>query len=62
VALVITSLEGWLITPALLGRATRMNAVVVFLSLLFWGWVGGLVKAVCDRVDGLRPVAELLGD
>jgi len=74
VALVITSLEGWLITPALLGRATRMNAVVVFLSLLFWGWVWGplglilavpmmvIVKAVCDRVDGLRPVAELLGD
>jgi len=21
-----------------------------------------IVKAVCDRVDGLRPVAELLGD
>jgi len=74
VALVITSLEGWLITPALLGRATRMNAVAVFLSLLFWGWVWGplglilavpmmvIVKAVCDRVDGLRPVAELLGD
>jgi predicted PurR-regulated permease PerM len=74
VALLITSLEGWLVTPALLGRATRMNAVAVFVSLLFWGWVWGplglvlavpmmaVIKAVCDRVDGLRPVGELLGD
>ena len=74
VALAITSLEGWLVTPALLGRATRMNAVVVFLGLLFWGWVWGplglilavpmlvIVKAVCDRVDELSAVGRLMSD
>ena len=74
VALAITSLEGWLVTPALLGRATRMNAVVVFLGLLFWGWVWGplglilavpmlvIVKAVCDRVDELSAVSRLMSD
>jgi predicted PurR-regulated permease PerM len=72
--LLITSLEGYLLNPWLAGRASRMNAVAVFLSLLVWGWLWGVwglllgmpimlvVKAVCDRVEGLQPVGELLGE
>ena len=33
-ALVITSLEGWLLTPPLMGKAERMSALTVFLGLL----------------------------
>lgn len=74
IALLITSLEGYLLTPWLIGRASRMNPVVVFTAVLFWGWLWGLwglllgvpiimvIKAVCDRVVGLKPVGELLGD
>lgn len=74
VSLAITSLEGYLLTPWLTGRASRMNAVVVFISVLVWGWLWGvwglllgvpiimIVKAVCDRVDDLKPIGELLGD
>ncbi len=74
VSLLITSLEGYLLAPWLTGRASRMNAVAVFLGVLLWGWLWGVwglllgmpimmvVKAVCDRVDGLRPAGELLGD
>ena len=74
VSLAITSLEGYLLTPWLTGRASRMSAVVVFISVLAWGWLWGvwglllgvpiimIVKSVCDRIEDLKPVGELLGD
>ena len=74
VALLITSLEGFLLTPWLTSRAARMNAVAIFVGLLFWGWVWNawgmllavpllmVIKAVCDHVDEFKGVGELLGD
>jgi predicted PurR-regulated permease PerM len=74
VSLLITSLEGYLLTPWLTGRASRMNPVAVFVGVVFWGWLWGpwglllgvpvimIIKAVCDRVEDLKPVGELLGD
>jgi predicted PurR-regulated permease PerM len=41
ISLVINSLEGYWLTPWLASRASRMNAVVVFSGLLFWGWLWG---------------------
>ena len=73
-SLVITSLEGYLLAPWLTARASRMSPVVVFVSVLFWGWLWGvwglllgvpiimIIKAVCDRVEDLKPIGELLGD
>ena len=74
VALVITSLEGWLITPPLMGKAAKMNAITVFVGLLVWSWIWGVwgtilavpmlaaLKACCDHIAGLRPVGRLMGD
>ena len=74
VALLITSLEGFLLTPWLTSRATRMNAVAIFVGLLFWGWVWNVwgmllavpmlmvMKAVCDHVEDFKGIGELLGD
>lgn len=73
-ALAVTSLEGWLLTPWLLGRAAQMNQVAIFCGLLFWSWMWGLwgmllavpmmmvAKVICDRVESLQPVAELLSE
>ena len=74
VALAITSLEGLLITPWLTSRAARMNAVAVFIGLLFWGWVWNVwgmllavpmlmvIKSICDHVEDFHGVGELLGE
>lgn len=74
ISLVINSLEGYLLTPWLTGRASRMNAVVVFVGVLFWGWLWGAwglllgmpimiaIKSVCDRVDEFKSVGEFMGD
>lgn len=73
VSVIINGLEGFLLTPWLTGRASRMNPVVVFVGILFWGWLWGAwglllgmpimmaVKAVCDHVDEFKSVGELMG-
>lgn len=72
-SMVIHTLVGNLLTPWLTSRASRMNPVAVFVGLLAWGWLWGvwglllgipilmIVKAICDRVDDLKPVGEFLG-
>jgi predicted PurR-regulated permease PerM len=73
-ALLITTLEGWLLTPSLLGRAARMNQAAVFISLIVWSWLWGtwgvflavpmmmVIKAVCDHIDDLKPWGDFLGE
>ncbi|MBU0829627.1 MAG: AI-2E family transporter [Gammaproteobacteria bacterium] len=73
-SLVIHTLVGNLLTPWLTSRTSHMSPVAVFVSVLVWGWLWGLwglllgipvmmaVKAVCDRVEDLKAVGELLGD
>ena len=73
-SLVIHTIVGNLLTPWLTSRASSMSPVAVFVSVLAWGWLWGLwglllgipvmmaVKAVCDRVEDLKAVGELLSD
>jgi len=74
VSVVITSVEGWLLTPWLTSRAARTNEVALFIGLIFWSFVWGIwgtllavpmlvvVKAFCDRIEDLKPIGELLGE
>jgi predicted PurR-regulated permease PerM len=73
-AVLIATLEGLLITPWLMGRASSMNATAVFIGLSFLGWIWGIwglllavpimmaVKAICDHVEDLKPIGEMLPD
>ena len=72
-SLAITSVQGYLLTPWLTSHISSLNAVAIFIGLLFWGWLWGpvglvvatpilmIVKSLCDHVINLRPVGELLG-
>jgi predicted PurR-regulated permease PerM len=73
VALVVGGLIGQLFMTWLLSRAARVNAAVLFIALLFLGWLWGvwglllgaplvaIVKVICDRVEALKSFGELLG-
>lgn len=73
ISMVIHFIEAFLLTPWLTSRANKMNAVAIFLGVLAWGWLWGIwglllgvpilvvIKAICDRVDDLKPVGEFLG-
>jgi predicted PurR-regulated permease PerM len=73
VSLTLHTLSGYVLTPWLTSRTSRLNAVAVFVGVLAWGWLWGLwglllgvpimmaFKAVCDRVEELKSVGELLG-
>jgi len=51
VALLITTLEGLLLPPTLMGRAASMNQVAVFAGLLFWSWVWGIWGVAAGRAN-----------
>jgi predicted PurR-regulated permease PerM len=71
---VLDTLKGYVVAPLLTGRRLTLNTPVLFIGLLFWWWVWGIpgallavpilsvVKIVCERIDGWRPLAEFLGD
>lgn len=73
-SLVITSLEGMVLSPMLFSRMSNINPVAVFLSFLFWNWLWGplgvllsvpllvIIKTIADHVESLRTASELLGD
>jgi predicted PurR-regulated permease PerM len=72
VYLLIEIIEGQVVTPILTGRSLTLNPVMIFLAMLLWTWLWGVVgaliavpllmtlKIVCDHVESLQPVGEFL--
>jgi predicted PurR-regulated permease PerM len=72
-SLLVASVVGVLFTTWLQGWFARVNAAVLFIALLFFGWLWGvwglllgaplvvITKVICDRVESLKPAGELLG-
>lgn len=73
VSLLVAALIGLVFMTWLQSHFAHMNAAVLFIALLFFGWLWGvwglllsaplvtIAKVVCDRVESLKPVGELLG-
>jgi AI-2 transport protein TqsA len=75
--LVITSgldmILGDILEPRIMGKGLGLSPLLVFFSLLFWGWLWGIpgmilsvpltavIKIVCQNVAALRPIAVLMG-
>ncbi len=69
----IHTVIGNVLTPWWMGKASRMSPVAVFVAVLVFGWLWGIAglllgvpillvfKSVCDRVEDLKPIGELLG-
>jgi predicted PurR-regulated permease PerM len=69
---VLATLEGNFVTPMVMGRSLTLNPVIVLLSLMFWGWMWGIVgvilavpilaafKIFCAHIKPMEPLAEFL--
>ena len=71
--LLVAGLIGMVFMTWLQSRVARVNAAVLFIALLFFGWLWGIAgvllgaplvaiaRVVCDRVEALKPAGEFLG-
>ncbi len=73
-AILIATIVGVFVTTWMTGRIAKMNAAAVFISLIFFAWLWGIwgmllgipivviMKVVCEHVEHLQPIADILGD
>jgi predicted PurR-regulated permease PerM len=72
-SLVVAGIIGFAFMTWLQSRFASVNAAVLFIALLFFGWLWGvwglllgapllaITKVVFDRVESLKPMGQLLG-
>ena len=72
--LIVNLIFGNILDPRLMGRGLGLSTLVVFLSLIFWGWLLGLVgmllsvpltiiaKIALEQTQGGKSIAILLSD
>jgi predicted PurR-regulated permease PerM len=73
-SVLIATIVGVFITTWMTGRIAKMNSAAVFIAFIFFSWLWGLwgmllgipvifiIKVVCEHIEHLQPIAELLGD
>jgi AI-2 transport protein TqsA len=61
------------LSPKVMGDQLNLSPVVVLLSLLFWGWLWGVVgalisipiaaaiKIICENIETLHPISVMMG-
>jgi len=68
----LTSTEGNFITPIILGQRFTLNPIIIFVWLIFWGWIWGVTgafiavpllvafKILCDHSELLQPISDVI--
>ncbi len=69
----IQMVMGNIVDPRLMAFSLNLSPVLVIVSLIFWGWLWGVagmilavpltatIKIFFENIDGLRPIAVLMG-
>jgi predicted PurR-regulated permease PerM len=69
---IITLLEGNLVQPIVIGRRLSINPVVIFLSVMTWGWLWGIggifvavpmlvvIKICADHIPAMASIGEFI--
>ncbi len=69
---ILTTLEGQVITPSILGSRMSLNPTMVFISVLIWGWLWGVAGALmavpimtsmkvwCDHMPAQQHLSSFL--
>jgi predicted PurR-regulated permease PerM len=70
--IVLMFVSGNIVIPLLVGRRLTLSPLAIFISIIFWGWMWGVIgalvavpllasfKIICQRIDPLKPIAEFL--
>lgn len=68
----LTAFESNFVTPSVLGKSMSLNPILVFVALIFWGWIWGIggaflavpmlaiAKLACERFERTKPFAVLM--
>lgn len=72
--MILTSIEGQIVTPLLISRRMRLNTTVVLVTVAFFAWIWSVMgmvvalpvlivlKIVSDQFEGLHTLGRFLGD
>ncbi len=72
IVLVVAILEGQFLTLHIVGRRLSLSPVAVFVTLVVWGWLRGVVGAIiavpllasfklmCEEIEPLHPISDFL--
>lgn len=72
--LLFTAFVGQVVDPLVHGYRLRLDPIVVFVWIFFWGWIWGapgvllavplltLLQVICRHSSRLKPLAHILGD
>jgi predicted PurR-regulated permease PerM len=70
--LFVAIMEGQFITPHIVGRRLSLSPVAVFIMIVVWGWLWGVVGAIiavpflacfkllCEEIESLNPISDFL--